>query len=103
MRAVARRQDRGVAVSPQVARRGHHYHPFAPGCFHHPAERIPAATLVDGAAEGQVDHPDVVLALELHRLLDRGDHHAVVAHAVAVENTKIEDIGVWRHTTEGAE
>ena len=92
--AVSRRQDRGITVASQVACRRYHDNPVFPCRFHRLTEWIPIAALINRAAQREVDHPHIVLTLQLHRLLDRGDDDAVIAHAVLIQHPQIEDIRV---------
>ena len=51
-------------------------------------------------AQRQVDDPDVVRALQTDRPLNCGDHIGIVAFAIAVQNTEIDDVGVRRKSLE---
>ena len=56
------------------------------------AEWVEFVGLVDRAAQRKIDHADVVFRFQSDRLVDGGDHHAVGAGAILVQNSQVDDV-----------
>ena len=65
------------------------------------AKRIEFVALVDGAAQREVDHANVVARFQRDRLVDGGDHQAVGARAVGIEDAQVDDAGAGCDSFEG--
>src|SRR4029077_19502986 len=83
---VAGGSDGGIAAGGLIASvvAGGDYHDDAvlPGFFDRLAERIKFVTLIDGAAEREVDDANVVARFQRDRLIDGCDHNAIGRAAV---------------------
>ena len=77
--------------------------PSSSRILHRLAERIAVATFVNRLAQRQVDDPHVELALRLDGFFNGGNHDAVAAETVQIQNPQIEKIGVRRNSFEGPE
>ena len=64
------------------------------------AKGIEFVALKDWAAQREINHANVVLALELNGCLDRRNHGAVCAGAVLIEGAEVNEIRIGRDALE---
>src|ERR1039457_3939135 len=87
-------------VAPVIARRAHYDDACFPGSFHSLAQGIDLVRGGNRTPQREVDHADVVLALEGDSRVDGCNHVRVLAIALAVQNLQVDQTGVLGDTFE---
>src|ERR1700761_8705439 len=95
---VARRVNGSIAavgngIVPAVISRGDDHHDSRLPCLlSRPAERVLREAFVDRPAKRQINHPNVVFALQVDCFFDGRYDSAVLAFAIGIENLEIDQI-----------